>query len=34
MTREILAGFDQAGIPIASTTVDLVNAPPLELRTQ
>ncbi len=31
MTREILAAFDEAGIEIASATVELVGAPPLRL---
>ena len=31
MTREILAACDEAGIEIASATVELVGAPPLKL---
>lgn len=34
MSREILEGFDAAGIGIASTTIDIVGMPRLEVRTE
>ncbi len=32
MSRDILAGLDQAGIGIASATYDIVGLPPVQLR--
>lgn len=32
MSRDIIAAFDQAGIPIASTTIDVVKLPPVSVR--
>jgi small-conductance mechanosensitive channel len=33
MSRDIIAGFDQAGITIASTTFDIVGFPPVRIQT-
>jgi small-conductance mechanosensitive channel len=34
MSREIIKKFDRAGIPVASSTIDIVHLPPLEVKTQ